>query len=183
MYQANSNRASKGSAKKSESGFSLVEIMVAVCILGVGLLAIASMQVGAVNANADTRDISEAATLAEHHMETLMALPYRFAIASDNQNPVDLQDMNGDGAAGFLFPFPNANPIFDPAGIPGWIAGGNTPDHRRDIDSGKRIYTIYWNVATDDVIANTKTVHVMVTWSNSDIGRVYSIRRVIGRVL
>ena len=182
MTQKNLNKKSLDTLGKSENGFTLVEIMVAICVLGVGLLAIASMQVGAVNANAKASDVSEATALAEFQIETLMSLPYRFNLANDNQNPVDLQDTNGDGTAGFLNPFPGARPIFDQANLPGWIAA-NPPDHQRTLSSSKRDYTIFWNVATDAEIINTKTVQVTVCWNDMDIAKMITMRRVIPRII
>jgi len=66
--------------------------MLAIGILSIGLLAIASMQISAVRGNSSARDTSEAATLAELQVETLMSLPYRFELALDNQNHAELQE-------------------------------------------------------------------------------------------
>ncbi len=183
MTRTDLNQMSTGRTGKNERGFSLVEVMIAVCVLGVGLLAIASMQLGAVNANAKASGVSEASALAEFQMETLISLPYRFNLVNDNQNPAGLQDTNGDGTAGLLNPFPNPNltPIFDPANLAGWIAA-NPPDIQRTVNTNKRDYTIFWNVATDAEINNTKTVHITVSWDDGDIGRKITMRRVIPRI-
>jgi prepilin-type N-terminal cleavage/methylation domain-containing protein len=181
MTRTDLEQMSTGRNGKNEKGFTLLEVMIAVCVLGVGLLAIASMQLGAVNANAKASGVSEASALAEFQMETLMSLPYRFNLANDNQNPTDLQDTNGDGAAGLLFPFPDATPIFDPANLAGWIVA-NPPDIQRTITRNKRDYTIFWNVATDAEIEDTKTVHITVGWDDGDIGRKITMRRVIPRI-
>lgn len=188
--------------KRNESGFSLVEVMIAICVLGVGLLAIASMQVGAVNANAEARGVSEASALADFQMETLMSLPYRFNLANDNQNPPDLQNNNPnfqtlpgpddilgtaddieDRESGLLYPFPDNSPIFDTANLAGLIAAPATaPDHQRTINTEKRIYTIFWNVETDYEINDTKTIHMTVSWTENDVGRKITMRRVIPRI-
>jgi type IV pilus assembly protein PilV len=172
---------SKGKVHKDEKGFTLVEIMVAVCVLSIGLLAIASMQLGAVSANARAIDTSEASTVAELQMETLLSLQYRFSLVQDNQNHLDLQDTNADGTAGLLNPFPNDNPIFDTANLAGWL-GVNPPDHQRTESTDKYAYTIYWNVATDAEINDTKTIHVIVTWADKEAGHKVAIRRVIPRI-
>ena len=173
--------SSKGKVHKNENGFTLVEIMVAVCVLSIGLLAIASMQLGAVSANARAIDTSEASTLAELQMETLLSLQYRFSLIQDNQNHLDLQDTNADEIAGLLNPFPDERPIFDPANLAGWIAA-NPPDHQRTESTDKYTYTIYWNVATNAEINDTKTIHVIVTWADKEAGHRVSIRRVIPRI-
>jgi len=161
--------------------------MVAVCVLSIGLLAIASMQLGAVSANARAIDTSEASTLAELQMETLLSLQYRFSSANDDQNHLDLQDTNGDETeASLLYPFPvfgpNSGPTFDPAmAVPAESLAG-APDHRRTESTDKYTYTIYWNVATDAEINDTKTIHVIVTWADKEAGHKTSIRRVIPRI-
>jgi len=173
--------------KKNDEGFTLVEVMIAICVLAIGLLAIASMQVGAANTNANARDISEAVTVAEQQMEILMSLPYPFAQVQDDQNPDALQDVNGDGAAGLLNPFPNNAPTFDAENLDpvtdpaGWFAA-RPPDHQGIITTEKRTYTIFWNVAEEVAMVNTKSIQVLVTWDNDAIGRYVAIRRVIPRI-
>lgn len=62
--------------RQSQKGMTLVEVLVAVAILSIGLLAIASMQKTAVMVNMRAFDITEAATLAQSRLEFLMSLPY-----------------------------------------------------------------------------------------------------------
>jgi hypothetical protein len=49
------------------------------------------------------------------------------------------------------------------------------------ITEGK--YTIHCNVADNVVINNTKTVHVIVTWSDHGAQKQITLRRVIPRVI
>ncbi len=78
---------------KSGNGFTLLEVVIAICILSIGLLAIASMQITAVEGNASSRDLTEATSWAQGKTEELMALPYTNGLLnSGNQtdpNPPD----------------------------------------------------------------------------------------------
>ena len=57
-------------------GFTLLEVMVAMAIFAIGCLAVGSLQILAINANAGAREGTEAATQATDQLETLLALPY-----------------------------------------------------------------------------------------------------------
>jgi len=57
-------------------GFTLIEIMIAVAIFSIGILAIASLQIKSINSNAAARMQSEATVAAVDCMERLMSLPY-----------------------------------------------------------------------------------------------------------
>jgi type IV pilus modification protein PilV len=62
--------------RDGEDGFTLLEVIIAISLLMVGLLAVASMQVGAINGNADANRMTEATTLVQDRMEELMARSY-----------------------------------------------------------------------------------------------------------
>lgn len=67
--------SARGKLKNAE-GFTLIEILIAMSILMVGLLAIAVMQVSAIRVNSKALSITERATLAQDKLEQLVALPY-----------------------------------------------------------------------------------------------------------
>jgi len=58
--------------KRSSSGFTLVEIMMALSLLGIGLLSLAAMQITAMKYGARGRHLTKAAAIAEVQLETLM---------------------------------------------------------------------------------------------------------------
>ncbi len=76
---------------QSQKGMTLVEVLVAVAILSIGILAIASMQKTAVMVNMRAFDITEAATLAQSRLEFLMSLPYTsdFNALCQNNSPCE----------------------------------------------------------------------------------------------
>lgn len=59
-----------------DQGFTLVEVMIGMAIFVIGYLAVASMQMVAINGDAGARKTTEAATMAADQLETLIALPY-----------------------------------------------------------------------------------------------------------
>ena len=61
---------------QTNAGFTLVEVMIGMAIFVIGYLAVASMQMLAINSDTNARKITEAATLAANQLETLMVLPY-----------------------------------------------------------------------------------------------------------
>jgi prepilin-type N-terminal cleavage/methylation domain-containing protein len=72
-----------------QKGFTLVEIMIAMAIFSVGFLAVGSMQISAINANASSRLRTEATALASELSERLMMLPYDDAFLTPGIHPDD----------------------------------------------------------------------------------------------
>ena len=60
----------------ASAGFTLIEVLIAVAIFAIGILAIAGMQIKSINLNSAARLQSEATTAAVDCMERLMSLPY-----------------------------------------------------------------------------------------------------------
>jgi type IV pilus assembly protein PilV len=133
--------------KWKEQGYTLLEVLIALGILGFGLLAVASMQATAIKANAVASNMSQALTVAEAKAEELMNLPYDHSFLSDTDSDGTDQDADDDG-------------IDDDGGNFGLddVAGA-------DGTQTKGIYAIYWNVAMDEPASNSKKIRVMVTWT------------------
>jgi len=106
----------------NEKGFTMIEILIAVSIFAIGMLAVASMQVSGIHGNATANALTGAAAWAADRVESLLVRPY---------DHIDL----------------------DPAGSP--YSGGT---------QGR--YTISWTVQQDDVMPNTKTIIVNVSYSD-----------------
>jgi type IV pilus assembly protein PilV len=62
--------------RKSDKGFTLVEVMIGMAIFVIGYMAVASMQIMSIKGNTSARKTTEAATLAADRLETLIVLPY-----------------------------------------------------------------------------------------------------------
>jgi type IV pilus assembly protein PilV len=63
----------------SQAGFTLLEVIVAISILTVGLLAVGSMQLSAITANDRAGKMTQGTAIAEEKMEELLSLPYTLA--------------------------------------------------------------------------------------------------------
>ena len=82
----------------SQFGFSLVELLVGLAILSVGLLALAGMQVTALEGNAASKNLTSAVFLAEAKLNELKADGYSSladGTVNDSNNPVNEQGQSG----------------------------------------------------------------------------------------
>jgi prepilin-type N-terminal cleavage/methylation domain-containing protein len=62
--------------KARQSGFTILEVMIAISILAIGLLAVFSGQNMAIQGNNRASRLTEGMTLAQDKLEELLALPY-----------------------------------------------------------------------------------------------------------
>ncbi len=74
---------------KKQNGFSLLEVLIALVILAIGLLAVAQMQITAIKGNAYGSGMTNASSLASNTLERLMALPYTNAALTPTGAPPD----------------------------------------------------------------------------------------------
>lgn len=65
--------------EKEAQGFTILEVIIAISLLSVGLLAIANMQIMAIQKNSSARWQTEQTTYAQDKMEELMALSFTHA--------------------------------------------------------------------------------------------------------
>lgn len=129
--------------KNNNAGYSLLEVLIALAILAVGILGVATMQVSAIQGNSKGRQVSEATRVAEGLMEVLLARPYADAC---------LQDVSGDGASGLGNDWANRDlPNPDPGqpcnAVPSVVPKG---------------YRLFWNIAENVPEARSKTIRVFV---------------------
>lgn len=140
----------------NDKGFSLIELLIAVFVFSVGILAVASMQLQAVGSNSGSLIISQATSLAEAKAEELMALDF---------NHADLQDLDGDDNAGLGNGSEgNTPPAFD--NNPGTVGDA---DYMEPSPDG--FFSTYWNVRNNWPNANSKTVRIIVRWAGGGTGR------------
>lgn len=136
-------------------GFTLVELLAGIVVFSFGILALYRLQIASLDGNSFSNDLTQAVVLAQDRMERLMSLPYTDALLADTDNDGTGQDTSSppDGVddSGGNF------------GLDDTVAG-TTVLADQSVQSTR--YTIYWNVAVDQPLTRSKTVRVIVTWSD-----------------
>jgi prepilin-type N-terminal cleavage/methylation domain-containing protein len=75
-----------------QSGLTLVEVVVAMAILGFSILAIATVQRTAINVNSRAFDLAEASNIAQSVLEDLLAKDYNHDDLNEDENPHNLAE-------------------------------------------------------------------------------------------
>ena len=85
-------------------GFTLIEILIAMAIFAIGILAVLSMQISSVNTNATAKKVTDNYTWAAQQGEEFMALPFTDPVLNDTggnfftpSQDVDGIDNDADG--------------------------------------------------------------------------------------
>jgi prepilin-type N-terminal cleavage/methylation domain-containing protein len=78
-------------SRRSQDGFTLLELVIAMGILAAGLLAVAAAQLSALHMSARSRSLIDAMHLAEAQIESFQAMPVASlpATGADPDNPLD----------------------------------------------------------------------------------------------
>jgi type IV pilus assembly protein PilV len=80
-------------------GFTLLEVLIAITIFSIGLLAVATMQISAVNGNRLGNEVTQATYLAQMQIDALRSSDIATLIAggpyNDPNNPIDETEANG----------------------------------------------------------------------------------------
>lgn len=71
----------------TDKGFSLIEVLIALAIFSIGILAVTSLQVSASLQNRNSSEITEASAIAFNQMEELMLIPFDHNDLSPALNP------------------------------------------------------------------------------------------------
>lgn len=114
-------------------GFTIIEVLIAMFILAVGLLSLVTMQVTGIKGNATANRISKGSSFSAERIEKLFALDWTHADLADDQAPTGTAGLNETGAT----------------------ADGS-------VVTADGVYTIYWNVADNTPMPDTKKIRVIV---------------------
>jgi len=144
-----------------QKGFTLIEVMIAILLLTIGILATGTMQLSALEGNSHANRITLASTRAGERIETLLAKAYPLDIT--HLDP-DLRDINRIGLAGI-----------DDTDI-----GGNLADGGPVIDGD---LTIFWNVVDNYPINDCKTIRVIVRRSDKGLMKTVAVDYIKMRAL
>ena len=138
---------------RRDSGFTLIEIVVALLVLTIGLLGMAGLSIEVMKGNKSSNQISTATALAQDKMEELRGIGYEGMM---NDDPTETKYFRKD-----LVPR---------------NAQDNETRYRRDVVTADSTYDTNGNVTTnpDDLILTaTKTVTVTVYWDLGDLSHNY----------
>ena len=154
-----------------EQGFTLIEILIAITVFAIGILAVGKMQITAIQGNSRANHLTEAVTLAQSKIEELISLNYNDPLLADGDLDGTNQDSNDDGIddSGNDFGL-NDNTVGNADGSVQYQAVGNLQ------------YNIFWNIAPDEPTTDTKIVRVIVTWSHGGLTRNVSFDAVKARI-
>ena len=131
-----------GLSASFEAGFTLIEVLVAIVILTVGLLAVGTMQISAIRGNFMSGNTSTALSLASEKMEDLLNKDFNHA---DLTNSVTGNDTN--------------------------LSSITSVDHQENISEegvvgAGAFYRRIWNI-DDETGPTTKNMMVIVTWEKN----------------
>lgn len=123
----------------NNAGFTLIEVLIALAIFSIGILAVGGMQISAINGNACARSLTEVTTMAADRMEKLIQPASNDpALTAGVYTPSAVSDGIDN----------NRNGIIDEPGETGNMA-------------------ISWTITDNGVLANCKTIVVTITWIQS----------------
>lgn len=123
-----------------QSGFTLIEALVAMVILTIGILTLYTMQVSSIHGNSTANQITKATTTGANQLEDIFAMDYE-----------ELTDTDGD----------SDDPDAKSFGL--YDFTDDTVDGKATTSEG---HTIYWNVADDQPMPATKRVVVNVVFND-----------------
>ena len=137
---------------RREDGFTLIEALVAMVVLTIGILAVYSMQIFAIQSNSNSSNVTIASTWAATRVEQVIATSYDDLIDTDGDGTNQDSDADGVDDVGI-------NNNFGLDDLTAATADGNATSAEGD-------YTVFWNVAVDLPLAGVKTIRIYIQDNN-----------------
>lgn len=131
----------------SDRGFSLIELLTAMTVFTVGLLAVASMQLTAIRANASAHSLTTVSALAEGVLEEILALAGDDPLFASDRSMIPWADYDATGRSIEEAPgvYRSACSIDANYGIPGltrvevWVTSTGTAQRSQILVGFKRL--------------------------------------------
>ncbi len=139
----------------NESGFTLIEAMVALAVISIGIVVMFVMQTGSVRGNHHAQNITIASAWAVERMEVINGLDYYDDLLADEKNDGTGQDANGNGS----------DDDDDGLAVDGILNFGldqNTPLTADFTNTDLPGFTMHYNVAVDHPLEKVKTIRLIV---------------------
>jgi prepilin-type N-terminal cleavage/methylation domain-containing protein len=161
---------------RDEKGFSLIEILIGATVFSLGMLGIIALQLSSMKSTRFAGNMGLGMGLASSRIEELMLVPYDDTIFDDDNGDGTDQDLDNDG-------LDDDDPAdTDSAAVDGVLNFGLDRNCHTDLDAGcpanaddylqlggwNGKYVLYWNVAVDEPIPNTKTINMIISWRVKD---------------
>lgn len=163
----------------NDKGFTLIEVMIAIMVFSLGVLAMQAMQARSIDDNSLSSGISRKSSIALSQIEMIMNLPYDDPLLDDTDgdgtNPG--QDNNLDGIDDHNDANASITGVNEDFGLRHWQCWENPATgldedafgtavagctHRADHAASFEGFAIYWNIAVDQPTENTKTINIIV---------------------
>lgn len=154
----------------NQSGFTILEVMIAIVILTIGILSVNVMQLSSIRGNHTANILTSETGWTSSIIEWILNSPYH-----TDSNGLDNADSNGsDDDGDGVIDETDESYIDDGFGTNNGLAGlddgrlnGNTPDGSLLSMDGN--YTIYWNVAVNYPQPGMKTIRAFVRNNNGAV--------------
>jgi type IV pilus assembly protein PilV len=82
-------------AREHENGFTLLEVLIAIAILSIGLLGMASLTIGIINGNRSSNEVTTATTLAQEQMERIRRAGYKHMPTTNTSTTENYDEIPG----------------------------------------------------------------------------------------
>jgi len=159
---------------RDEKGFSLIEVLIGATVFSLGMLGIISLQLSSIKSTRFAANMGLGMSLASSRIEELMLIDYDDPIFNDDDNSGTNQDLDDDGlddddpddtdaaAVDAIVNFGlnrNCHTLVDPT-----CPANADQVFEFPVGWQNDKYKIYWNVAVDEPIVNTKTIRMFISW-------------------
>lgn len=145
----------------NQKGFTLVEILVAMTVFAIGVLGVISMQQTTFGSNSVSNALTGSTAVAAGHLELLKGLPYDDFWLEDGDDPLIPAEAPDVGENGLRNPLPRPG-IFPAGSYQDQIPNPGAYSSDFQLVTGDGLYTVYWNIAEDYPVPDTKTIQVIV---------------------
>ena len=147
---------------RGNTGFTLMEVLIAVTIFSIGILGVAALQSGSIKGNTTARGVTDIAVIATDRLEMLRSLSYGDDALSDSGGT------DGDGVYNLV----QATDRID-------------NDYDGEIDEADETgpLTIQYTVTTDYPMERAKTVVVTVTHVGASVRKEVSMQQIIPLII
>lgn len=132
----------------NQSGFTLLEVLIALFIFSIGILGVNAMQLTSIQGNSKAQRLSEASNAAADQIESFLSLAYDAAALNDIDGDGTGQDVDQDGVDDDVGNFGLDDVTAATADGNGMSTDGN--------------YQLFWNIAIDHPGPGSKTIRIFV---------------------